>query len=39
MPFELFHSRFPELAKRETRTVTVLVDSTKETMGLHDVAK
>ena len=27
MPFELLHSRLPELAERETRTVTVLVDN------------
>ena len=26
MPFELLHSRLPELAERETRTVTVVID-------------
>lgn len=27
MPFALFHSRFPEVAERETRTITVLPNS------------
>ncbi len=27
MPFVLFHSRFPEIAERETRTITVLPGS------------
>ena len=27
MPFELLHSRLPELAERETRTVTVVMDN------------
>jgi len=27
MPFELLHERLPELAERETRTVTVLLDN------------
>jgi hypothetical protein len=29
MPFTLFHSRFPEIAERETRTIMVLRDSTQ----------
>ena len=27
MPYALFHSRFPEIAERETRTIAVLEDS------------
>lgn len=29
MPYALFHSRFPELAERETRSITVLGDSVR----------
>lgn len=29
MPYALFHSRFPEIAERETRTITVLRDTAR----------